>query len=147
MLANTSCCASHDTTPCRMLQVHLTKHKVLTISGERSSESSRTSEDGFKRIERRSGSIVRRFQLPDNVNIQNIQAKLQNGVLTLSVPKTAASALGDQEIKIQVAAEEPSQVVSTAAQKAGEGSAEGSAGRSGGGPVSDPMADNASVRI
>lgn len=124
-----------------MLQVRLTKHKVLTIAGERSSES-KTSEDGFKRIERRSGSIVRRFQLPDNVNIQNIEAKLQNGVLTLTVPKTAVSELGDQEIKIQATTEEPSQ----AASKTMDEAAEGTTGSPAGGPVDDGtgMTDRAS---
>ena len=95
--------------------MHLTKHKVLTISGERSSASNETSADGFKRVERQSGSIVRKFQLPDNVDIQNIEAKLQDGVLTLTVPKTAADEPTDQEIKIHAATEGTHDATHTAA--------------------------------
>lgn len=95
--------------------MHLTKHKVLTISGERNSESNETSADGFNRVERQSGSIVRKFQLPDNIDVQNIQAKLQDGVLTLTVPKTATDEPTDQQIKIHAAAEETHHGTHTAA--------------------------------
>lgn len=93
---------------------------------------------------------MRRLQLPDNVNIQNIEAKLQNGVLTLTVPKTAVSELGDREIKIQAKPEVPSQAASKTEDKAAEGSAdrsaEGSMGSPAGGPVDDGagMTDRAS---
>ncbi len=38
--------------------------------------------------ERYTGSYARRIFLPDNCDIENVKAKLKNGVLTLTVPKT-----------------------------------------------------------
>ena len=103
-----------------VLQIHLTKSKVLNISGQRQSEIEQVSKDGFKRVERRSGSFSRRFQLPDHVDSQSIQAKLQDGVLTLTVPKTAVPELHDQEIPIlQAAAEESTHAATTLQQEEG----------------------------
>jgi HSP20 family protein len=61
---------------------------VLTIKGERSS-SARTDTDknGYNRIERTSGSFVRRFTLPESANTESIKAKQANGVLEVSIPK------------------------------------------------------------
>ena len=97
--------------------MHLTKNKVLTISGKRQSETEEISQDGFKRVERQSGSFTRSFQLPDHVDSQSIQAKLQDGVLTLTVPKTAVPQLQDQEIPILQAAAEESTAAATASQE------------------------------
>jgi HSP20 family protein len=58
----------------------------LTVSGERTREERK--EDGmFKRYERSYGSFARSFQLPQNVNEDQIQARTENGVLEIMVPK------------------------------------------------------------
>ncbi len=59
---------------------------ILTIKGERSSESTGQSER-FARIERRYGSFHRRFALPDSANADGIEARGSNGVLEISIPK------------------------------------------------------------
>ncbi|MFT7460467.1 MAG: HSP20 family protein [Planctomycetota bacterium] len=60
---------------------------ILTIKGERKSET-KEDREGYKRIERSSGSFYRRFSLPDTGDIENIKAESKNGVLELTVPKT-----------------------------------------------------------
>lgn len=64
---------------------------ILTIKGERSSEST-TQNERFARIERRYGSFHRRFALPDSANPEGIEAKGNNGVLEISIPKKPESA-------------------------------------------------------
>ena len=60
---------------------------VLTIKGARSSERKDTDKNGYNRIERTSGSFVRRFTLPESANTESITAKQTNGVLEVSIPK------------------------------------------------------------
>lgn len=59
---------------------------VLTIKGERRSEK-KTSEDAFERVERASGTFLRRFTLPESVDAEAIKATHVNGVLELAIPK------------------------------------------------------------
>lgn len=58
----------------------------LTISGERS-RTDRENTALFKRFERSYGSFARSFQLPQNVNQEKIQARFENGVLEVMIPK------------------------------------------------------------
>ena len=60
---------------------------VLTIKGQRSSDRKDTDKNGYQRIERTSGSFVRRFTLPESANTESITAKQTNGVLEVSIPK------------------------------------------------------------
>lgn len=59
---------------------------VLTISGE-IKQGSETKERNFHRVERRYGRFSRSVGLPTSVRGDAIEAKLENGVLFLSVPK------------------------------------------------------------
>jgi HSP20 family protein len=59
---------------------------VLTIKGERKSETGDNSEN-FSRIERRYGGFNRRFVLPDTADADSISAHGRNGVLEISIPK------------------------------------------------------------
>jgi HSP20 family protein len=63
---------------------------VLTVRGERRAEK-RETENGYERIERVSGSFVRRFKLPEGANTESITAKQANGVLEVTIPKTPAA--------------------------------------------------------
>jgi HSP20 family protein len=60
---------------------------VLTIRGERRSQKKTTDKNGYERIERTSGSFLRRFTLPESANTETITAKQTNGVLEVSIPK------------------------------------------------------------
>lgn len=59
---------------------------VLTIRGERHIER-RENEQGFERLERASGTFMRRFTLPEAAQAEGIKAKQVNGVLEVSIPK------------------------------------------------------------
>jgi HSP20 family protein len=59
---------------------------VLTIRGERHIER-RENEQGFERLERASGTFMRRFTLPETAQAEGIKAKQVNGVLEVSIPK------------------------------------------------------------
>ncbi len=67
------------------VDVHLGQ---LTISGERSYENKK--ENGqSKFFERSFGRFTRSFTLPSEVDGENIEARFENGVLEVYVPKTA----------------------------------------------------------
>ena len=72
------------------IQVHMDKG-ILSIKGERSSESS-TETERFSRVERRYGSFHRRFALPDSADPEGIAAAGHNGVLEITIPKRPESA-------------------------------------------------------
>lgn len=59
---------------------------VLTIRGERLEES-KDEKEGYKRVERVSGTFYRRFSLPDSADADRIEAKGKNGVLEITLPK------------------------------------------------------------
>lgn len=59
---------------------------VLTLRGQREAES-RTEKDGYRRVERVTGRFYRRFTLPDTADAEAIEAKSDNGVLVVSIPK------------------------------------------------------------
>lgn len=70
--------------------IEITAEKgVLTIKGERTSEK-KSSKDGFERLERASGSFLRRFTLPENADAEAIKATHVNGVLEVAIPKRQA---------------------------------------------------------
>ena len=59
---------------------------ILTISSERKTKEEVKQEDYYK-IETYFGKFSRSFTLPDNVDIENIEAKSDNGVLEIVIPK------------------------------------------------------------
>ena len=62
----------------------------LSITGERSAES-KTEEEKYHRVERSYGRFERTFQLPNDVVGDKIQARFEDGVLEVLVPKAAPS--------------------------------------------------------
>ena len=68
---------------------------ILTISGHRSTfKDDSDKKKNLVRQERSEGSVSRSFSLP-NVDKKNISAKLDNGVLTITLPK--ASPVEDED--------------------------------------------------
>ena len=69
----------------RILKVDINKG-VLTISGERKVKEEVKEEDYYK-VETYFGKFSRSFTLPDNADIENIEASSENGVLEVIIPK------------------------------------------------------------
>lgn len=59
---------------------------VLTISGERKTKEEIKEEDYYK-VETSFGKFTRSFTLPDNADVENIEAKTVDGVLEVTIPK------------------------------------------------------------
>ncbi|KAL8208600.1 hypothetical protein R6Q57_008012 [Mikania cordata] len=81
------------------VKVELQEDRVLQISGERSREKE-DKNDTWHRLERSSGKFLRRFRLPENANVEKVKAKMENGVLTVTVPKTKVKKPEVKAIKI-----------------------------------------------
>jgi HSP20 family protein len=64
------------------------ENNVLTVRGERRNEHEST-ENGYRRLERSSGSFRRSVRLPRGVDADAISATFDRGVLEVSVPKPA----------------------------------------------------------
>ncbi|XP_056165913.1 17.4 kDa class I heat shock protein-like [Syzygium oleosum] len=68
------------------VKVEVEEGRILQISGERSKEKEEKN-DKWHRVERSSGKFMRRFRLPENAKMDQIKASMENGVLTVTVPK------------------------------------------------------------
>jgi HSP20 family protein len=65
-----------------------TEHGVLTIRAERQTAEN-TAAEGYSRIERRTGTYLRRFTLPEDADAGAIAARSMHGVLEVTIGKQA----------------------------------------------------------
>jgi HSP20 family protein len=68
------------------------ENNVLRLTGERKfekdvQEKKEGKKEGYHRIERAYGTFVRAFTLPSQVSHDKVEAKFENGLLTIMVPK------------------------------------------------------------
>ncbi len=80
------------------LQINL-ENQTLTVKGERKFAKD-ANEENFHRIERRYGSFVRSFTLPNTIEPESTQANYENGVLSLTLQKREAAKPKQVKIKI-----------------------------------------------
>lgn len=71
----------------------------LTLSGERKFEKE-NSGDNYHRVERGYGTFTRTFTLPSTVNVDEVNADFNNGVLRVTLPKREE--VKAREIKVEV---------------------------------------------
>jgi HSP20 family protein len=74
----------------------------LRIQGEKREEKEEKQKDYYL-SERRYGSFERRFQIPDGVDVDKIDASFQQGVLTITLPKTAEAQKPTKTIAVKAA--------------------------------------------
>jgi len=63
-----------------------TRGRLVTLGGERKSDDEIKEENSYRR-ERRYGKFERTFNLPFEVNVDNVKATFNNGILKLEIPK------------------------------------------------------------
>ncbi len=76
------------------------ENQTLTVKGQRGFEAEEK-EENFHRIERRFGSFVRSFTLPQTVDGNSITAKYEAGVLAIQLARKEAAK--PKQVKIEVA--------------------------------------------
>jgi HSP20 family protein len=64
------------------------ENNTLNVRGERKFEKEEK-EENFHRVERRYGSFVRSFTLPNTVDPEKVEANYENGVLNIKLAKRA----------------------------------------------------------
>ncbi|CAE6097378.1 unnamed protein product [Arabidopsis arenosa] len=69
------------------IQVQIESENVLVVSGKRQRESKENEGVKFVRMERRMGKFMRKFQLPENADLDKISATCHDGVLKVTVQK------------------------------------------------------------
>jgi HSP20 family protein len=79
------------------------ENNVLTVRGERKLEKEEK-EENFHRVERRYGSFVRAFTLPNTVDTDSAKANYDKGVLKITLSKRAEAK--PKQIKIGVGGEQ-----------------------------------------
>ena len=73
---------------------------VLTIRGESTEERKEGEQGRYHLVERNYGAFMRRFQLPQGVDAEKIEADVEHGLLQVRIPKAALP----QPKKIQIKA-------------------------------------------
>ena len=73
---------------------------VLTISGKREAKEE-VKEENYYRLESSYGTFSRSFTLPEKVDIENIRAASDNGVLEIIIPKLTVLTDTTKKIEIQ----------------------------------------------
>lgn len=81
------------------IDVSVTDERMLVIKGNKRHEQKSANENTI-RVERSYGDFVRSFALPDNINTDGINAKFDNGVLNITLPKVEP--VKPKEVSIEI---------------------------------------------
>jgi len=78
------------------------ENNTLTVHGERKI-AKEEKEENFRRVERQYGSFTRSFTLPSSVDLEQVSANYENGVLKIKLAKKAEAK--PKQIKVSVGSE------------------------------------------
>ncbi len=67
------------------------ENNILTISGEKKQEVTESDGAEYHLVERRCGRFERSFTLPRTVDADKIEARVEHGLLTITLPKAEAA--------------------------------------------------------
>lgn len=76
------------------------KDNIVTISGERKTKKEVKEEEYYK-VESSYGKFERSFTLPENVDVENIHAESQDGVLEVVIPKLSKAESQAKKIEVK----------------------------------------------
>ncbi|MCW8820702.1 MAG: Hsp20/alpha crystallin family protein [Sulfurovum sp.] len=76
------------------------KDNIVTISGERKTKKE-VKEDDYYKVESSYGKFERSFTLPENVDVENIHAESQDGVLEVVIPKLSKAEKQAKKIEVK----------------------------------------------
>ena len=88
--------------PAKDIEVKLSNNR-LTVRGEKSETREEKSDHQHYVSERRFGSFRRSFDLPDGVDREKIEARFENGILTVLMPKSESARKDERKIAITAA--------------------------------------------
>jgi HSP20 family protein len=101
---------------------------LLTIRGEKKHQAERGGEkENFHYIERSFGTFQRSLRLPFSVNAEDVKASFSNGVLTISLPKSAQQ---ERSRKIPIHSSAGSEGTQTIQAQQGDQGSKGAGGQS-----------------
>jgi len=86
-------------------QIHmeLSEDNIVTISGERENKYKKLGMNNMKisKMECEYGKFSRSFSIPETANLEKIEAKMENGVLTVTIAKAETPKIQRRTIQVQ----------------------------------------------
>ena len=76
-------------------------NRVLSIRGEKREDKEEKGDKGYHVMERRYGSFLRSISLPEDVDETKIEAKVADGLLSVTLPKSKDVNAGKKKIAIK----------------------------------------------
>jgi len=77
------------------IEIQAEENRVV-IRGERASQASC---EQYHRVERGHGRFSRAFSLPESIDVDRVSADLQNGILTVTIPKAAGRGIRHIDVR------------------------------------------------